>query len=285
MRRLLPLIAFLLCVVPAQAFSPLQVAIVTPAYQAPGGTGWTPASLGSALKADWNADALSDGAVTTWTDSVSSLAPTQATAGFKPVRAATSYNANTPKPGVTCDGTDDLLRTTTNVSTLPTSSTAGEIWMEVDFLSAASVSGVKYALQYGATGTASRGLRRNLVDSSLNRLSIFDGASSVADSSVDISGPHVWHGEWSGTTMRGDIDGKPAADGLTTIATLATGTTAIEVCASVSGTLFGNVVVRRIIVTTDLSTADEQRMQAYLAADGATTARLPYNHPYRFRRP
>lgn len=283
MHHRLAFLSLLVLTLPAQAFSPVETSVVAPPYQAPGGTGWTPASLGAARVADWNADVLSDGAVTTWTDSVSSLAPTQATAGFKPVRAATSYNAS--KPGVTCDGTDDLLRTSTNVSLLPTGSTAGEIWIEADFLSAASVSGVKYAFQYGATGTASRGLRRNLPDTALGRLSVFDGATSLADTSIDIFGPHVWHGEWSGTTERGDIDGAPVSGGPATIATLATGTSAIEFCASISGTLFGNVVIRRIIVTTDLSTANEQRMQAYLAADGGTTAKLPYNHPYRYRNP
>jgi len=284
MRRfILALAALAGLAAPALAMSVVQVAVVTPAYQAPGWTGWTPASLGSALKAQWSASSLSDGSVSSWSDSVGSLAVTAA-GSEQPVRSATSLNGF---PGVACDGTDDNLVTTT-LTNLPTGSTAGEIIALLDQQMPTSNNGTGEIVRYGGTAASSARVVRRATPSNGNRASVSDATASTTDAAtIAFRNIHVLHGYWSGTTAGGMIDGKPISAGDVTIASLNTGTTRLRICAS-NGTSASNFlqgIIGDIGITTTLSDADRQRYDAYDLWSVQTQFRLPWNHPYRFRQP
>lgn len=272
MRRfLLPILLF----VSLSAFSPFQVSTVTPAYQAPGWTGWTPASLGAALAARWRASDLSAGAVSSWADTVAALTLTQATGGSQPVDAATSCNGT---PGVAFDGTDDQL-TAAATTGLPTGATAGEIWV-VAIPTANGTTGV--AVAYGLSGASASRQVRKLADSA----NVTDGTVNLTDRVFAGNGGHVIQGAWSGATETGRLDGQPFAS-VATIASLNTNTTRTRFGANVaaSAATFAAMVLCEVEITTALSLANEQRMEAYLLYARHLEANLPQNHPYRWRQP
>lgn len=244
-----------------------QVAFESEAVTAP----WTLDRLGAALLADWNADDLADGAVTTWTDAASSLAPTQGTADARPVKAADSFNG---RAGVTFDGTDDEL-TLSSVTTIPTGSTAGEIWALVSFNSSANVEQV---ISYGGTGSATN---RQLRKGASNLINGSDGAATATGPSC--VGPHIVGLSFKGTALNGWMDGTAFSGNPTTIATLNTGTTRLRIGANVGTTAgqFLGGVIRRIIVTAELTTDQRQRVEGFLALEGGIQTNLPVDHPYR----
>jgi hypothetical protein len=266
---------------PAWAISTVDVATITPAYQAPGWTGWTPASLGSALKARWTASSLSAGAVSSWADTVAALTLTQATGASQPVQAATTCNGF---PGVAFDGTDDEL-TAAATTGLPTGSTAGEIWVAAD----PTINGTTgVAVSYGLSGaSASRQVRKvgdapNITDGTVNLTDARAPGNTASFSNVI-----AWGGQWSGTTETARVNGRPFANVSATIASLNTNTTRTRFGANVAATAatFLAMTLCEVDITTALSLADQQRMEAYLLYAHRREAALPYDHPYRWRKP
>jgi hypothetical protein len=244
---------------------------------------WTPVTLGSALKAYFHAADPSVGAVTTWTDRIQGLAPTQASASLKPIKSATSFNST--YPGVTGDGVDDLLRTTTNVSLLPTGSTAGEIWMLCQYLGAGSTAGGKTLFNYGTSAASSgRQISRTNV-SNVNRFLASDITVQLIDTTTDFSSPAIVQGAWSGITESGRINGAATSPSSTTIASLNTGTAAIDIFANTSNTNPANCVIAEILVTTALALGEQQQIEGYWAWNYGLTALLPSNHPYKNNAP
>jgi len=157
-------------------------------YAAAGGV-WQPTDLGAQLKAWWNAEDLANGAVTTWTDRIASLAPTQATSGFRPVRGATDFNS--AYAGVTFDGTDDRLLIS-SVGSLPAGTTGSDIYALVTQNEVGTTTGLKDLFSYGATGAnASRQLARQQGIASTNRLRAYDQLGGVLDTVSNFSGNHV----------------------------------------------------------------------------------------------
>lgn len=288
MRFLAALILALLAT-PAAALSPAAIAVIAPAYQAPATGTWTPASLGSALKGRWLADdhgtaRMTDdgsGLISKWDDAVSAISTT-ATTTARPTWTATAFNG--VKSGVTCDGVANTL-TNTSFAALPTGSTAGEIWVIAQ--KRGSFTGQVIMMRYG-TGAATL---RSMQQAGTGPLQpgINDGTTLHQDNGSAINDGQllVMMGAWSGTTEEGRLNGRPFSNVPATIATLATGTTRLRICAAIAGTAtaFGDFVIREIDVVTTLSFDDRQRMEGYAQADGLLWGLLPYNHPYRFRRP
>jgi len=248
-------------------------------YAAAGGV-WQPADLGAQLKAWWNASDLADGAVTTWTDRVASLSPTQATAGFRPVRSATSFNS--AYAGVTFDGTDDRL-SIASIGSLPTGTTGGDIYALISQDEVGTVTGVKNILSYGSNAVnLSRRLRRNPA-SSINRLSATDAGVNLQDTLVNFSGYHIASARWDSAAMFLYLDGT-ATTPATVASSFNTATTSIftTIGAHVTATSeYWKGLIRHIFVTTTLVTADRQKLEGWMAWDVALASLLPAGHPYK----
>jgi hypothetical protein len=282
MRRLFfPLFAFLWCLAPALAMSPVQVVTVTPAWQDGGWSGFTPNSL---LAAYWRADTLSDGAVASWADDVGAFALTQATGGAQPVKAATTCNGT---PGVTFDGTDDTVRANATTG-LPTGTNEG--WIFVSAVVGVVDTNLRTAFSYG---TQNAGSRRTLNKSgaAIQRYSFTDQGATVNDSGSAYLSPelHVLarHTGAGGTLIEGFIDGRPTSIP-SSVATSNTGTTRTAIGADLAATAasFWQGVVCDVAVRSGALT-DFQRQQivAYFAWLRRVPYVLPYNHPFRWRRP
>jgi phage-related protein len=273
MRLFLIALAIALGAPQAWALSPVQIAVVTPAYQAPGWTAWTPSSLGAALKADWRASDLSDGAVASWPDTVAALSPAQATGSLQPVKSATACNG---QPGVTFDGVDDLLSVESTTG-IPTGSTSGEIWIAA--VSAANNGTTQPFVRYGAGVGAYRGVAKT----SSRTISVSDGTTTVLDPPIlDISAGIVGGIYVNGAYARqynGNLNTRLSG-------TLNTATTRVRFGSDTNNTpaAWMNGVLCEVAVTTALSESDRQKLEGYYAFRYAMPL-LPWNHPYRFRAP
>lgn len=242
---------------------------------------WTPYDLGpGCLAAWWSADdhgtaRMTDdgsGLISSWSDRVTGLAVTGTTTA-RPTWTSTALNS--AKAGLTFDGTANTLATTT-LTALPTGAVAGEIWAVLSQSKAGSVSGNFAAMRYGGTTDGTfRGLGRVNGAGNTNRARVaVDGttAANILDDGVqDFGGAagHVLRGQFSGTTLTGEMDGTTfstsPASGVTT---LATGTTRLRLGASTSGTAgnFWQGVLRHVIILRGLLPTKEEGLMRLWAA-------------------
>jgi hypothetical protein len=283
-RFLLPLFLFL----SLSAFSPFQVSTVTPAYQAPGWTGWTPASLGAALKVLWTADdhgtarMTDDGAglISSWKTNDGSAATVTAATTARPTWSATAFGGT--HAGLTCEGTVTTMVSTT-LTNLPTGSTVGELIVSADIAATQATTG--FPFRYGGGSAATD---RGIQVSSANKAGLIASPTVLSDLVHGLVGPHIIRARYESTTVYGWTDGQswpaPSQSGETT---LATGTTRLRICASTGGSASAwfTGAVRLVAATTDLTTAQEQQLDAYFAWDANRPFLLPYNHPFRYRHP
>jgi hypothetical protein len=233
--------------------------------------------LGTAVKAHWNADDTSDGAVASWTARIGGQTVT-ATAGLEPASAATSFNG--VKRGLTFDGTNDelILAGTTG---LPTGSTAGEIWAIVTDTSSATTRSI---VRYGSAA-AYRGLQK--ATGTPVRFATTDGAVALTDTAVNFVGYHIVGGYWSGTTAGGRLDGQDTNPATATISTPTTGTTRLRI-GSITAAAPANWwqgVIRHVLITTLLTGTQREKLEGWLAHDSGLTSLLPGGHPYKLLPP
>jgi hypothetical protein len=236
---------------------------------------WEPDDLGADLLAWWNADDLSTGAVTTWTDSIGGIAPTQGTAANRPTKAATSFNG--AYGGVTFDGTNDFLLVA-STGALPIGTNGSSIHALVSQDQAAAVTTTRAVLSYGQSGT--RALQR-IVTTGTNRLRMTDATTSVSDTTHDFSGAHIVSGRFDAAVGTPMFDGKatsPASAAL--VFNTGAGNTGIG--ASATGlSNFWLGVIRHIFVTNPLSVANRQKLEGWMAWDSGLTGNLDVSHPYK----
>lgn len=246
---------------------------------------WNPTALGaSVLSARWSAKdhgslMTDDGAglISQWVDSAGAMAVT-ATTTARPTWSATSFNS--AYPGVTFDGSANTMVSTT-LTTLPTGSTAGEIWVLGNFTTSGSL-GIMAG--YGGTaGSTFRAIRKSTVDLS----AVTDGTVTIAGASV--TGNHILMGDWSGTTETGYLDGTVLSGAPGTIASLNTSTTRLRIGASTAtsaASFLLGVISEVIIITGQLSASDRQKLEGYLAWQGGLAGSLlPVTHLYRWAPP
>lgn len=250
------------------------------------------AALGSKLKAWWDADdhgtanMIDDGAgaISAWIDKVGAMALAAITTQ-RPTWGAASFLSPTGnhKAGLAFNGTANFMASLL-LGTLPTGATAGELWALVDHYNASAAA--RIAFGYGsATGPNSRFLFRNAVSSVL-RLHVNDGTTSTIDTQLTLYGAHALSGAWAATVQTGSIDGLPV--GPTTITTINTSSTKFCIGARslTVPDLFWLGQIRHAMVTTTLTALERQQLAAWLLWDvGWHRNRLPFNHPFRFRRP
>jgi hypothetical protein len=241
---------------------------------------WEPTDLGADLIAWWSADDLVDGAVTTWTDSIGSLAPTQGTAANRPVRAATSFNS--AYPGVTFDGTNDRLRIA-STGLLPVGTNSSDIYVVTANDEVGTVATVRYAFGSGAaTSNAGRILGRvGISNVNRYRITTSTSATTLTDTSVDLSGPHILGAQFAAGTITGWIDGNATspASASTAFDSVAT-ETAIGATTS-GGANFWLGVTSDIFVTAPLSVTNRQKLEGWAAWNRGLTGNLDVSHPYK----
>jgi len=248
---------------------------------------WTPTDLGAALKGWWDAGShgtanmTDDGAglISSWKDKISGVNAT-ATTTARPTWSATSFNS--AYAGVSFTGaTPNNLRTTT-FTALPTGATAGNI---AALVRQNTASGFGFIFQYGSWGSQTRALRTYL--STVMRASLTDETTDLADTVVTFTGNHIAVGEWSGTTMKGWVDGtafNPASATKSALNTPTAGELGIGIKPeAMNSPLTG--VVRHIFVTTLLTTLQRQQLEGWMAWDTGLTSLLPAGHPYKSVRP
>ncbi len=247
---------------------------------------WSPTRLGQ-LAAWWNADDLVTGAVTTWTDRIGGLAPTQGTGSLQPVKAATSFNS--AYGGVTFDGTDDFLLIA-NTGSLPTGTASSEIHALATSAALAADATIRSIFSYGGPA-ANAGRRLGRTSSgTVNQAHVIDVTTALTDNGVTnpFNSSAIVSGKWDAATEYGFMQGlafstPSTADSFSTTTTRSTigGSTAAS-----PSTLFWNGVIRHIFVIAGvLSTADRQRLEGWMAWDTNLTSLLPVGHPYKLQRP
>lgn len=178
-------------------------------------TAFHPSSLSAKAVAYFDASdtgniTQSGGAVSSWSSSLGNANPhTNGVGSQRPIWSATSYNG---RPGITGDGVDDNLDSTT-VSGWPITNAYCEEWAGVYQPTPASSTGSKCISQYGnnaASTTRARSLER-IVISGVNRFRAANGNNSGAfdstNTSVDFSGYHIVRSIWDGTNLNAEVDG------------------------------------------------------------------------------
>lgn len=243
---------------------------------------FNPLHLGAKLKAWWDADdhgtarMTDDGAglISMWEDRVGAMQVT-ATLTARPTWTA---NALSSEPGLTFDGTADCLVSTV-LTTIPTGSTAGEIWALLSQDFAAGTAGVKAVVRYG-DNSQDRALTRGVV-SATNRL-LITGTQNLFDTVIDFSGIHVVSGAWSGTTETGRIDGRATNPASAVITSLNTATTRFRIGSNVAvaASNFWSGAMRHVLVTTTLTSGEREQLEAFLAWECGEESLLPSGHPY-----
>lgn len=222
---------------------------------------FSPRDLGSDLLAWWDARVTSSltlaagSLVTTWTDVVGGLAPTQGTDANKPIYSAA---------GVTFDNTDVLV--VAGVGSLPTGANPVSIWLVLNQPTAIADTTTYNIFTYGGgSGATSRSVRR-LVASSVNRFNALPstgaGTTSVTNTNVDFSG---WH--WVGCHIDADstiafIDGTSSTD--TANALGGTGTTRTSIGGTAGGAANYVGTIRHILVTNNLSATMQPLLMRWL---------------------
>jgi len=234
--------------------------------------GWTPSDLGSLLLAYWDAERLdkidlSGSLVNSWTDSVGALSASQSTSGFKPVYSATSFNG---RPGITFDGTDDLLlNTALAANLLPTGSNPSEIWVLVNQTVLPAVTTTGTVFLYGTTGANNRRVIRRVVVSAVNRAQASTGTgggtTQISDTVGDLSGYHVMQMVTDAVNTNIAIDGAAPISGAVVPNSL---NSAIAMGCVTGGTNPFGGSINKIIVTAPLDSAQRALLLAFLKPIG-----------------
>ena len=227
---------------------------------------WSPADLGTSLLAWWDASqgvTLSGSQVTAWVDRESGYSVTQGTAAARPLWSATSFGG---EPGLTFDGTDDLL----NMESLPfmSGATPGEIWAVVQQDALVADTGARRLISIGGATLSSRYIRR-FVSGGVNRIHslVGDGTSLVQSGipAVDTSSRHVVRGIFTATSVQAGVDGTLGNSAAVVPNTPATRLNIGASSSSSIGAEYWQGKIRDIIVTGLLSTEQSTLLRAFLS--------------------
>jgi hypothetical protein len=233
-----------------------------------GGASWSPLDLGDNLLDMWDAEAadtltLSGSAVSAWASVKNGYSAAQGTGSARPIYSATSFNS---RPGLTYDGSDDVL--IYPAQPFPGGTTPSELWLLIDITTPGATTGSKYAFSYGGTTNSDvRALRRSST-SSVNRAAAILNAVATAENSVDVAGRHVWRAVFEGDGYRIDIDGVAGTKTVTTVNAPSVQTRVVLGALQTGAANFIQGVMSLAAVTPLLSTDDAALMLAYLKTRG-----------------
>lgn len=238
---------------------------------------WTPANLGSELKAWFRADAitgLNDGdAVATWSDSSGNgFSATQGTAGLRPVFKTNILN-----------GLPAVRFTRSSAHRLSTSLSASQ---QPESIAAVVIPASDHTGHIlGSNGNGGRGLRRRDTNDDAQYVKFFTVDIADSTDTIPVGSATILAATLGASTYLFSINGGTANTG-SHGQTLTAGRTSHIGCSTGSGTEAWDGDIPEIIVThTDLSTANRQLLDGYLAWKYAIAANLATGHPYKDRPP
>lgn len=235
---------------------------------------WTPQDLGAKLTQWWDA---ADYTASTWTDKISSKALTEHNT---PTKSSTSFNS--AYPGITFVTASQQYFDTTDLSGIPTGSTAGEA---VAVFDTESLSTGRFLLSYGGDTS---GTRRTLtVAGTTNLPSIQNGTDTLAHNATALD-PCMLRGRWSGTSILGWFNGSPTTPSSIVATTLNTATDRFRVGRNgpAAATGYLTAVLSDIFIITGLLTQDEyEKLEGWIAHNRGLTGVLDSGHPYKTNAP
>jgi len=248
------------------------------------GSPYNPATaLGTDLLAWWDADSSYWGAngnmtlevdrVTSWKDIIAAYDATQTSgSAARPTFSATGFNGG---PGVSFDGSDDVLTSTTAglLAVLPVAANASELWTLVQQDALPADATARYALAYGATAlTNTRGVGRAVAGGvNRGRGNTGNGAAANAQngSTVDLSTRHVerWQVQAPAGSSILSVDGVNEGT-LSADPTAANAVNRLRLGSSANTTaaLFWQGQIAVAIVTKALTAAQSAPLQSWLLA-------------------
>lgn len=243
---------------------------------------FVPGDLGAGLVS--HMDALStatitqtSGAVTTWASRVGSHAPTQGTASMRPVYSATARNN---KPGVTFDGVDDFLLATALPASFPVGSAAATIFT---FGYADAAAGSGRLAQYGGPSTSAA---RYVGVTATNGYTVVGASSFNVNNGASVfrSADKVITARFNTGSISLNTDGNEI--GTTSVTPSTTNSTGFYLGARVSGgDHFKGTLQENLIFNSGPTSADEQKVQGYLAHRWGRPDLLLSGHPYKLSPP
>jgi len=250
--------------------------------------GWTPYQLGTQLVGWWDASygvAESGGLVSAWADRIGGYTAAQATGTAKPAWSATSLNGT---PGLTFDGSDDLLAMVGVPAIFPDGAEAGWIFGLADQQAAAPDANSRDIIGYGATNAGR--MVSKIDDSGTNRAAVRAGTGAAVaqrfDTTIAFNGVGTLFGQFEAAQIGGRIDGVAFGPGAAVIP--ATATTRLRIGAApntTAGAFWQGVIGHGMVGTGVLSPTDVQRLEAWALWLCGKQALLPADNPYRYRRP
>lgn len=229
------------------------------------GPAWVPGDLGTDLLGFWDAEdvstfTLAGSNVSAWRDKVASYSAAQGVSSAKPIYSATSFGG---RPGVKFDGTDDLLRVSTNVfGNIPI-----EVWMLIEQFDLASDAAEYTSVGFGGTtvGVSRRTGRRVLLG--VNRAYSRFSVTYANDGHVDFSGKHVVRSSYGASNMGIAVDGQdPTTVGITTSSNA--GNVSFGASTTAAPTSFAEINANSILFTKPLSVPNASKMLAFLKSRG-----------------
>jgi len=227
---------------------------------------WSPVDLGASLLAWWDASegvSLSGSQVTAWADRKSGYSVTQGTSAARPLWSATSFGG---QPGLTFDGTDDLL----NMESLPfmTGAVPGEIWAVIQQDALVADTAARRIISIGGSTLLSRYMRR-FVSGGENRINALagDGTSLIQSGApaVNVSSRHVARGIFAADSVDASVDGVAGTSVAVVPATPATRVNIGASSSSAFGGEFWQGKIRDVIVTEPLSEEQSTLLNAFLS--------------------
>jgi hypothetical protein len=242
---------------------------------------WSPANITTALwldAADSSTVTTVSSAVSQWNDKSGNSRNATASSTERPTYSATSFNS---KPGLTFNGTSNVLRADALASLLGGEDTPFSAHAVVNFSS-----GVLLGLGSSASNNPVHSIVA-LSASSLFESSRRDLASSGLGTSItgsnSASANLLLGNVFTGTSATLYRNGSQDASGAQDVGTLGTlNRFAIGALARPTVGSYATGTISEIIInTTAISTDTRQRIEGYLAHKWGLTASLPSDHPYK----
>lgn len=220
----------------------------------------------------------SSGLASAWADALGGATVAQSSGSLKPAASMTAINGF---PGISPDGTDDVMTLVGVPAAFPTGGTTGWMFALVDQAALVADNAQRMIFTYGSsTSNSSRGIQRAVV-SGANRMQVSNTTVDTSETTVDFSGVCAVWGLFTSTTQIGRINGVETAPAAVTVNTA---TTRVRMGAYIAGSASNYWLggIGPVFVGTGTpSTADKERLEAWALWSYGKSAQLPAAHTYR----
>lgn len=244
---------------------------------------WNPLKLAVPPVAWWDASlgvTQSGGLVSAWADRIGGASVAQSTGSLKPVFSPSSMNS--AYPGITFDGSDDVLSLTGVPAVMATGSASGWLLMLVDQQGDPSAASAKSLVTYGNGTAAQTRESQRSVNTGVNRFSAANGQGPLSEeTTVDFTGVHAVLALWTSTTALARIDGREASSAAETNNTATTRLRIGSYCNSTASNFWLGVISHVIAGTGTLTTPEKEKLEAWALWSVGKQSQLASSHTYR----